>query len=448
MTAKGRAREAGAMELVSFVVTDYAGITRGRSFPRSDYERAKGAMTCGWVPANMALTPFDLIADPNPWGSRGDLRLSPDTKARYRAWPAGAASAMDFVMSDIVELDGSPWVCCPRSFLKAALADFEDETGARVIAAFEQEFQILGTGWRQEPAFAYSAMRRADPFGPDLMAALEQAGVEPEGFFAEYGRDQFEITTAPSPGLVAADRCVAIREIVRDLARVRGWRATFAPKTAEPGVGNGVHIHMSFRDRKGASAAYDAKAPGNVSSLAGAFAAGILRHLPALVAFTAPSPVSYLRLQPHHWSASYTWFGAQDREASLRICPTYAAGGQSRARQFNLEYRAADAAASPHLALAMVVRAGLEGIGRKLKTPPLFSGDPALLGKNERKRLGLQRLPGSLPAALDALGADRTARGWLAPAALDTYVGMKRMELRLAGGLEGDALCKRYAEIY
>jgi len=448
MAAKQRMREAGAMELVNVVVTDYAGITRGRAVPRRDYEAAKGTKTCGWVPANMSLTPFDLIADPNPWGSRGDLRLLPDPKARYRAWPAGAANAMDFVMSDIVELDGAPWICCPRAFLKAALADFESETGCRIIAAFEQEFQILGPNWRQEPAFGYSALRRADPFGAELMAALEQAGIEPEAVFAEYGRDQFEVTVAPAPALIAADRCIAIREIVRELARLKGWRASFAPKTSAAGVGNGVHIHMSFRDRKGAAAAYDAKAPGNVSRLAGAFAAGILGHLPALVAFTAPSPVSYLRLQPHHWSSSYTWFGVQDREASLRVCPTFTVGGQSPARQFNLEYRAADATASAHLALAMVIRAGLDGLKQKLKTPPLFSGDPALLEENERKRLGLHRLPGSLPAALDALAADRGLCGWLAPAALDTYVGMKKMELRLAGGLEGDALCQRYADIY
>ena len=64
--------------LVNLVVVDYAGIARGRGVPRRAYDEAKGMKTCGWVPANMSLTTFDIIADPNPWGSRGDLRLVPD----------------------------------------------------------------------------------------------------------------------------------------------------------------------------------------------------------------------------------------------------------------------------------------------------------------------------------------------------------------------------------
>lgn len=438
----------GLAELITFVTTDYAAITRGRSLPRRDYEKAKGRKTCGWVPANMSLTPFDLIADGNPWGSAGDLRLLPDPKARYRTHPRGAETALDFVMSDIVELDGEPWACCPRIFLKTALADFEKETGCRVIASFEQEFQICNANWSSEPAFALSALRHADPFGPELVGALDEAGCEPENFIAEYGHDQFEITTAPAPGLIAADRCVAIREITREVARLKGWRASFAPKTAVAGVGNGVHVHLSFLDRKGKPAAYDAKAPGRVSALAGAFAAGVIWHLPALVALTAPSPISYLRLQPHHWSSAYTWFGERDRESSLRICPTVSLGAQDPARQFNLEYRAADATACPHLVLGALIRAGLEGIRAKLKTPPIFSGDPETLSEAEKAKLGIRRLPQSLRAALDTLKADETVSGWFAPAAMETYHGMKHMEMKLLGDLEGDALCRRYAEIY
>ena len=182
--------------------------------------------------------------------------------------------------------------------------------------------------------------------------------------------------------------------------------------------------------------------------MAGSFVAGILSHLPALTAFTAPSPISYLRLQPHHWSSSYTWFGEQDREASLRICPVNRVGKADPAKTFNIEYRPADATACPHLALGVMVRAGLEGIRRGLSAPPLFSGDPALLAPEERHALGLQRLPQSLVEALDTLLADKTVCSWFAPVAIETYVGMKRMEMKLAGDAVDDAMCRRYAEIY
>jgi glutamine synthetase len=416
--------------------------------PRGEYERARGGAHCGWVPANMSLAPFDVIAEQNPWGSRGDLRLRADPKARYRAWPQGAGTALDFVMSDIVEPDGENWTCCPRSMLKRALEDLKAETGCQVIAAFEQEFQLLHTGWPGEPSFSLSGLRRADPFGAELMAALDQAGCEPEMFIREFGEHQFEITYRPAPGLLAADRAVAVRAITREVARLRGWHASFAPKTAVSGIGNGTHIHFSFLDGRGNPRAFDAKAKALVSGLAGAFAAGVMRHLPAILAFTAGSPVSYLRLQPHRWSASYTWFGERDREAALRICPIVAFSGVEAKRQFNLEFRAADATACPYLALAVLIRAGLAGIRAKLATPPLFSGDPATLSESERRKLGLRRLPTSLGETLEALAADKIVRSWFSSAALDTYLGIKRMELEVAGKLESDALCRRYAEIY
>ena len=433
--------------LITFVTTDYAGITRGRSIAASGY-KPRQQKSVGWVPANMSLTPFDLIADPNPWGSSGDLRLLPDDNARFRFGIEGSATDLDIVMSDIVELDGTPWVCCPRSFLKQALADLEREAGVSLVSSFEHEFQILDAGWRSAPAFALQALRRADPFGPSLMASLRDAGVDPEVFIAEYGKDQFEITMAPSDALVAADRAVLLRETVRELSRNKGWRCSFAPKTEVDGVGNGVHMHFSFRDEKGKPVTHDASQPGGVSKLAGSFVAGILKHLPALVAFTAPSPISYLRLQPHHWSSSYTWFGDRDRESSLRICPVNRIGKSEPAKAFNIEYRPADATACPHLALAVMVRAGLEGIRQNLAAPPLFSGDPEQLSEQERKALGLYRLPTSLGEALDLMLADKTVTSWFAPVAIETYVGMKRMELNLAGPDVDEALCRRYAEIY
>jgi glutamine synthetase len=248
--------------------------------------------------------------------------------------------------------------------------------------------------------------------------------------------------------LVAADRAVVLREVVRELSRNLGWRSSFAPKTAVDGVGNGVHIHFSFVDGKGKPVTYDPDRPGGVSALAGSFVAGVLKHLPAIVVFTAPSPISYLRLKPHNWSSSYTWFGDKDRESSLRICPVNTVGKSDPAKAFNIEYRPADATSCPHLALAVVVRAGLEGIRAGLAAPPLFSGDPAFLSDAERETLGLRRLPTSLAEALDVMQADTTVASWFDPLALETFIGMKRMEMKLAGDVLDDDMCRRYADIY
>lgn len=433
--------------LVALVTTDYAGITRGRAVPARRYEEDP-ATSVGWVPANASLTPFDVIADPNPWGSAGDLRLRPDRDARYACHVPGAATPLDMVMCDVVELDGAPWAACPRGFLGAALADLKAATGLDLVGAFEHEFALTGRASPSAPAFSLAALRRVDPLGPVLMAALAAAGLAPETVLAEYGADQFEIVVGPRTGVAIADDAVALREIAREAVRLGGRDATFSPKPSPDAVGNGVHVHLSLAGPDGRNALFDPAGPGRLSALGGSFAAGILRHMPALLAVTAPTPVSYLRLKPHNWSASYTWLGERDREASLRICPTPTLGGRDPARSFNLEYRPLDATACPHLALGMLVRAGLAGIRDGLATPPIVSGDPERMGGDERGRLGLLRLPETLEEALDALAGDPVLGEALRPAARETYLGMKRAELALTEGLDGAALCRRYAAIY
>lgn len=434
-------------ELVTLVTTDYSGVTRGRSISAQAF--AVGAPpSVGWVPANQSLTPFDVIASDSPWGSQGDLRLLADPDARYAAHLPGAATPLDMVMSDIVEYDGTPWTACPRSHLKAVLAQLAAETGLTLAGAFEHEFQVMDAPLPSAPAFSLRALRRADPFGPVIVAGLAAAGLRPETFIPEYGRDQFEVTVSPATGVAIADDAVALREIVREAAGLAGYRVSFAPKTDPSGVGNGVHIHLSLLDAAGRNVLYDGDRPSTLSAIGGSFAAGIIRHLPALVAVTAPSVSSYLRLKPHNWSSSYTWLGDQDREASLRICRTPALGGKEPSRGFNLEYRAADAAACPHLALAMIVSAGLQGVRERLLTPVVFTGDPEILTAEERARLGLVRLPESLDAALAALTADRVASSFFSEAGLSTYLGVKRQEIALVADLDVGALCQRYAGLY
>ena len=174
----------------------------------------------------------------------------------------------------------------------------------------------------------------------------------------------------------------------------------------------------------------------------------MLARLPAITALTAPSVASYLRLQPHRWSAAWTWLGEQDREATLRICPTSSLGGASPAQQFNVEYRAADATACPHLVLAAVTRAGLEGVRAGLAAPPIVDTDPVGMSDDERGHLGLRRLPQSLQEALSIMASDKVVSGWFPAALLETYHGLKRREIALLDGLETRAMLDRYIGVY
>lgn len=436
------------LPMTTLVTTDLIGITRGRSFPTDELEHYQAA-GCGWVPANSALTPQDIIASTNPWGAYGDLRLIPDLGSRVTVGngPDADAPALDFIHGDIRETDGRPWGACPRTLLRDEIERYRDELGLQVNAAFEHEFN-LHAGFAEHPAFSLEAQRQGAEFGGWLLSALRAGGVEPEMFLPEYGKHQYEITCRPTLGVAAADRAVNVREITREIARQMGLDLSFAPKTAADAVCNGVHLHVSLLDLAGQPMLYDAGTSNGLSSLGQHWAAGILHYLPALCAFTAPTPVSYERLQPHHWSASYACLGQQNREAALRICPTVTLGGKSVAQQFNLEFRAMDATASPQLAMAALLIAGRLGIEQRLALNAITDEIPDSLNDEQRQARGIVALPASLAQALDCLRNSGAFTAWLPKPLLDTYYALKTEELALTEQLSPADLCEHYARLY
>lgn len=440
-----------ATELVALVCCDLGSIVRGRAVLSTELEEHLRA-GIGWVPANHALTPLGPVAEPNPFGSTGDLRLLPDAGTRVRVGPDAEHSALELMLCDIVDTAGQPWECCPRAFLCDTLRELERELGARLVASFEHEFQLQGPPDfdRSPPAlpFTLEAQRRVDPFPAQVMGALVDAGVEPERFFAEYAPHQFEIPVAPTEGVASADRAVVFKEVVREISRRAGMRASFAPLLDPEQAGNGVHIHLNVVDAGGASLLYDPDHPACLSEIGERFAAGILRHARALSALTAPSPVSGARLRPHRWSAGAVCLAQRNREALLRIPPVVELADAGAAEQLHLEYRGADATANPYLALGAIVRAGLDGVREQLPAPAILDRDPAQLDAEEATCFGVGALPETLAESLQALADDSTVRGWMTPLLYDAYLSIKHAELDAATDVDLEELCRRYAAIY
>ncbi|MGH6904456.1 MAG: glutamine synthetase [Geminicoccaceae bacterium] len=430
--------------LIMACCSDLAGQVRGKAFPERDFDQ-RCASGIGWCPTNIQISAFDRIME-TPFGALGDLLLKPDQDARVDVDLGPDDPGLHFVLCDITHTDGRPWECCLRTALRDALAALEADAGLRLIAAFEHEFHYTGDAGEPGGAYALRSMRRGTVLGEALVAVLDQAGIEVELFHPEYGAAQYEISIAPAQGLMAADQAVILRELARSVGERLGQRITFAPVVAGMGVGNGVHVHMSLVDAGGEPVMYDAAGPGGLSAQGGSFVAGIVRHLPALVALSAASTVSYQRLVPHRWSAAFTNLGLRDREAALRICPVRE--DDDIARSYNVEYRAADAAASPHLVLAALVRAGLQGLREGLPAPEPTEEDLALRTEAELAARGLRRLPTSLAQALDTFEADAVARSWWPPQLLDVYLKHKRGEVALLEGLSEEEQSERYAEVY
>jgi len=334
------------MPLIFAATCDLAGKVRGKAFPASQLEK-RLARGVGWTPTNVLINCFDGIGD-SPFGALGDLLLIPDAATGVKADPGNGAIER-FMLGDITTLEGDPWEFCARSLLRSALERLHCVTGVRLIAAFEHEFQLKAPPAVRNQGYGHEGFEIQRALCERLMGVLADAGMEPDSIMKEYGPNQYEVVVAPEEGVRAADAAVILRELTRSTARAMGEEATFTPIRDASGIGNGVHIHMSFIDADGDPATYDGNGPCGMSELAGAFCAGILAYLENIVALTAPSVISYERLTPHRWSAAYNNLGFRDREASLRICPVTAKDTVAIARQFNIEYRAADAAACPHL---------------------------------------------------------------------------------------------------
>lgn len=430
--------------LIFAATCDIAGKVRGKAFPADQLEK-RLSRGVGWVPTNVQITCFDGIGE-SPFGSLGDLLLLPDPACEVKVG-FGDNSPEHFMLGNIVTLAGEPWPFCTRQILRDALDRLYALSGARLFSAFEHEFQLKGTGVPNE-GFGRNAFEQQRALLEILMGALKAAGLTPDSIMKEYGPHQFEVVIAPELGVRSADFAVILREVTRSAARHLGEEATFAPILDTASVGNGVHIHMSFQDDSGTPLTYDENGACGMSELTDAFAAGVLKYLPNILALTAPSVVSYERLTPHRWSAAYNNLGFRDREASLRVCPVTAQDPVSIAKQFNIEYRAADAAACPHLALAAVVHAGCQGIEDGLRAPAATEDDLSLLSSEALAARGFVRLPETLETALDAFTGSATVTRWFPEQFAEVYRAHKEAEIAHVADMDVDAKCAAYAETY
>jgi glutamine synthetase len=251
-------------------------------------------------------------------------------------------------------------------------------------------------------------------------------GLEVDQYYPELGHGQQELSIRHAPALAAADRQVFYRDTVRNVAYQHGLYASLAPKPFPDQAGNGAHLHFSLWNKAGKrNLMYDPNDPYGMSTLGYQFLAGVLAHLPALLAITCPTYNSYRRLQPHFWSSAYTAWGPDNREAAIRIPSQYRS---DRAGSTNAELKPCDASSNPYLALGGLLAAGLDGVQRQLTLGEPTLIDPGNYSDEERASRGIQRLPTTLQEALDNLEQDTTLMEALGPLLSRSYLGVKRLE--------------------
>ena len=446
------ANDAGA-ELIRFLYVDHGGVVRGKSTSRTTLER-RMSTGIGLTVAMQAMNMLDELQPVEGMGPVGEIRIVPDPDSFVNLPFSPGAAAM---MSDLIALDGQPWAACPRSFLKAAIAEAAQE-GLAFEAAFEPEFLLArretgSDGDRLVPideslCFSTTGFALAHDFAIDFVRAIEAQGMAVELYHPELGHGQQEMSIRHAPALAAADRQVWYRETARGVAWRHGLWASLAPKPLPDQAGNGTHCHFSAwtipadGSQAARNAFYDAGDRYGLSQLAYHFIGGVLHHLPALVALTCGSVNSYRRLQPQHWSSAYVCYGNDNREAAIRIPSRMWDDDEGSA---NLELKSSDTTGNPYLALGGLIHAGLDGIHRKLDPGEPVNIDPANLSDEERKRRGVVRLPTSLGEALDELEHDEVLMEALGPLRRTAYLAVKRSEVASFAAHDAAYECLQHA---
>ena len=373
-------------------------------------------------------------------GPSGDLRLRADPAATVamEAMPGWAWAPVDQYTQE-----GEPFAACPRGFLRRTV-DRLDALGLKAAAAYEFEFSV-GTASgddgfepaHQGPGYSDIALVANHEFALDLIKAIEAQGLDLQQFHPEYAEGQFELSIAPREPIAAADVSIIVRETVRAVAKRHGWKASFAPRVLSD-TGNGMHLHVSLWDGDRNLLA-GGPGPAGMEPRAESFMAGILRELPALVAITAPSCASYLRLQPQHWSGAMRCWGTENREAALRFI---AGTTPANAASANMEIKPVDGTANAYLALGAVLAAGIAGLEEGERLPRSTEEDPLLLSPAEQEARRIRQLPASLPEAADELEKSSMLREAMGDFLFETFLATRRGEAEQHEGLDDDQLIR------
>lgn len=378
----------------------------------------------GISPAQQALpVMLDAPVPGSGLGPIGEIRLVPDWETLT---PLPYAPGHARVFGDMVN-HGSPWPYCPRNFLKRMVAEAESE-GLQVVAAYENEFYLLqptpeGILPVDNTVFASTlAMDQHQQVIDHIAEALVEQGMPVEQYYPESGPGQQEISILYTQALPAADQQIAFRETVKAIAFQHHLVASFLPKILADQAGNGCHLHISLW-RDGKNLLLNPEGDGGLSKVACQFIAGILQHLPALMALTTPSTNSYRRIRPHCWSGAFRCWGIDNREAAVRV-PSNPDGNSPT----NFELKTVDASSNPYLALGAVIAAGLDGIRNSLELGESVAVDPGHLTELERSQRGIELLPTTLGEAIGNLSADQVLLDALGVELAQAYLAVRKAE--------------------
>lgn len=364
----------------------------------------------------------ESVYDPSETFQDEAARIDPTTARHYPFEPDAALVIADFI--------GPSAEIAPRSVLRRQI-ERASAMGYVVQAGVECEFTVL-----EETASSLreKGFERLRPWAPDNRCyAGDTAAVYAdlvtgiEGLAGRLGIPLYSIGTELGPGcleatllarepMAAADDFALFRGFTKAFCRSRGLTASFMAQLGQGFQGLSGHIHLSLRDRDDRPLFVDTARSDGMSATMRHFIGGLLQMLPDLTAMCAHTVNAYRRMVPGNWAPRTPTWGFRNYSVAVR-----AVMGEPLTTR--IEFRVPAADTNPHLAMAMMLGAGLSGIERRVEPPPPCEGDARGIVPE-----GLTPLPGTLDEAAGRLASSVEARSLFGDAFVEHFTTTRRHE--------------------
>ncbi len=354
------------------------------------------------------------------------LRPDPATFVTFPWRPREGAVAR--LICDIYNADGTPFVGDPRYVLKRAITEAK-ELGLAMYVGPEAEFFLFHLDQYGNPTtnthdqagyFDLTPVDLGENARRDMVLTLEQMGFEIEASHHEVAPGQHEIDFKYTDALDTADKIVTFRFVVRTIAQRHGLHATFMPKPIYGLAGSGMHLNLSLM-KDGVNCFYDPEAHAQLSNTCLYFIGGIMRHARAITTITNPTVNSYKRLISGYEAPVYIAWSFRNRSPLIRI-------PAKRGSSTRIEFRSPDPSCNPYLALAVCLKAGLDGIKNQILPSPPCDRNIYAMAPSEREQAGIGSLPLNLFEALQELRNDKVIAEALGPHVLNRFLEAKQIE--------------------
>jgi len=412
-----------SVKFVQLQFTDIQGVIKAVTIP---VEKLAESLEKGTWFDGSSIEGFTRICE-------SDMYLKPDPETYVvLPWENSEKATVRFIC-DVYMPDGKPFEGDPRYILKKVMKEAK-ELGYEYNVGPELEFflfkpkesgELVPTTHDVAGYFDFSPRDLAGEVRKEIILALESLGLEVEMSHHEVAPGQHEIDFKYGQALIQADRCITFKHAVKSIANKHGLYATFMPKPLFGQNGSGMHVHQSLFDIKTKeNAFFDESDNYKLSKVAKSFIAGQLAHVKAFCAITAPTVNSYKRLVPGYEAPVYLSWARINRSALIRI-PRYSPGREKATR---CELRCPDPSCNPYLAFAVMLKAGLDGVKKKLSPSEPVEEDLYEFDDEKRAEKKIDTLPGSLGEAIEELKKDSVVQEALGKHTYPIYIKAKKSE--------------------